>query len=183
MFVFTYDAERPFEAGRHRGVEVRAPVTAACSGRVAFAGNTPRGLAVTLRCGRFRVTHLPLASPAVRPGSRVRRGAPLGPAAAGTWHLGARRAGEPFGYVDPSFLLRRSAPVAPPPAPAAPLKSRTRPRHPLSPRPPPSSPPLWPIYAGCALIALAFTGAGAGLRWRRRRIPAAGWNVRESSSP
>src|SRR5215470_16436511 len=79
---FAYSAARPFDAGQHRGADFSAApgdvVRAACSGRVAFAG---RGV-VPLRCGPWRVTHLPLATLAVHAGARVSEGARLGTLAA-----------------------------------------------------------------------------------------------------
>ena len=67
---------RPFRAGWHRGADFAAApgvaVRAACSGRVAWAGRD----VVTVRCGGYRVTHLPLASVAVARGARVRAGTP-----------------------------------------------------------------------------------------------------------
>jgi hypothetical protein len=71
---------------------------------------------VTLRCGRWRVTALPLASIAVRPGEHVRAGTAIG--RVGTMaghtglHLGVRRADDRFAYVDPLPLL--AAPSRPP---------------------------------------------------------------------
>ena len=113
----------PFLAGQHRGIDLTAPpgvvVRAACSGTVAVA----RLAVVTLRCGGWRVTELPLTGVEVRVATRVRAGEVVGRAGvlaghAGL-HLGVRRAGDAFGYVDPAPLLRGAAarpPVVSPPA-------------------------------------------------------------------
>ena len=100
----------PFRAGAHRGADFAATagarVRAACAGAVVTAG---MGV-VTLRCGPWRVTALPLgASPPCAQGARVRAGAALGrlgtlPGHTGL-HLGVRRAGDRFAYVDPVPLL------------------------------------------------------------------------------
>lgn len=131
--VFEYGPD-PFRAGQHRGVDLAARpgdvVRAACSGRVA----TARMRVVTLRCGPWRVTHLPLAAISVRAGARVRAGEPVGrlgstPGHTGL-HLGVRRATDPFGYVDPIPLIHGTRP---PLAPARRIP-RTGPR-PTTPRP------------------------------------------------
>ena len=61
--------------GRHRGIDLAAapgtPVRAACTGPVAFAGRIGAAGIVTLRCGPWRVTHMPLATIAVRGGAVV----------------------------------------------------------------------------------------------------------------
>jgi Peptidase family M23 len=136
----------PFESGRHRGIDLAArpgtTVRAPCAGRVAFAGLVgTSGRVVTLRCGVWRVTHMPLASIAVRTGATVREGAPLGTVAASRehagLHLGVRRDGTRFGYADP---LRFLAPEHPPPsplgrAPRPPRSAVPPPRHTARPRP------------------------------------------------
>ena len=180
-----FDPGRPFEGGRHRGVDLAAapgtPVRAACGGRVAFAGRIGGAGIVTLRCGPWRVTHMPLATIAAR--GVVRRGAAIGTVArshehAGV-HLGVRRAGLPFGYVDPlRFMARRAPPLGPAPPPrivrpppriVRPPAGIVRPPRAAPPRadgPRPVSPPFapWPAWAGLALVL-----AGAGLRVRARR--------------
>jgi len=148
----------PFEAGRHRGVDLAAapgtPVRAPCGGPVAFAGRVASsGLVVTLRCGRWRVTHMPLASIAVRPGTRVREGAPLGTVGASRdhrgLHLGVRRDGARFGYADPLRFLA-TTPATPPPLgrPPRPARPHTRPPAPrpiVAPRPDAPHPAARPV--------------------------------------
>ena len=134
-----FDPGRPFEAGRHRGVDLAAsrgtPVRAPCAGAVAFAGAVgSAGRVVTLRCGPWRVTHLPLATIAVQPGAAIRAGALLGMVAASSehhgLHFGVRREGARFGYADPLRFL------APTTAPSPPLGRAPRPTPTPSPRPP-----------------------------------------------
>jgi len=132
-----FDPGRPFEGGRHRGVDLAAApgasVRAACTGRVAFAGRVgSSGGVVTLRCGPWRVTHMPLATIMVRTGAVARRGLPLGTLARSTGHtglhLGVRRDGTRFGYEDPlRFLARPSNPIplGRAPRPARPPRART----------------------------------------------------------
>lgn len=144
--VFEYGPD-PFRAGQHRGVDLAARpgdvVRAACSGRVA----TARMRVVTLRCGPWRVTHLPLAAISVRAGARVRAGEPVGrlgstPGHTGL-HLGVRRATDPFGYVDPIPLIHGTRP---PLAPARRIP-RTGPR-PTTPRP--ATPPAAALPAAAS---------------------------------
>ncbi len=180
----------PFARGLHRGVDLAArpgaAVRAPCDGAVAYAG--PQ--AVTLVCGHRRVTLLPVGDVVVRAGAPVRAGAAVG-RVRGTdgLHLGVRRPGDPFGYVDPAPLLARSRP-APPPLTGPRSGDRGR-RHPRggpalapvarpaqvpgphlapAPRPVPlgTAQPLapWPAWAGLAL-------ALGGVRLRRRRRRAA----------
>ena len=172
----------PFEAGRHRGVDLharaRTPVRAPCRGRVAVAGRVGgSGGVVTVLCGRWRVSHMPLAAIAVRPGAAVSRGAVLGSVArsrahAGL-HLGVRRDGARFGYVDPLRFLDTARPAQP--APVGRRGPSRRPPRLRGPRPvaapaQPGSSPIrvggvapWPAWAGLALVL-----AGAGIRWRGR---------------
>jgi murein DD-endopeptidase MepM/ murein hydrolase activator NlpD len=167
----------PYDAGAHRGVDLAArpgaPVRAACAGVVRFAGRTPRGPAVTVRCGRLDATHLGLAALRVRAGAHVARGTPLGVVAARGEdggrphvHLGARRGRR---YVDPLALMER-APMPPPPL--APHPRRRRPPAAVPPRPLPAAAPVAPgrapllAWAGAALLAL---GVPAGLLRRRAR--------------
>lgn len=127
---FSYRASEPFAAGRHRGVDLAAApgstARAACTGRVV----TARFAVVTLRCGPWRVTHLPLASVSVRAGALVMAGTPVGrvgtSAGHAGLHLGVRRAGAPFAYVDPLPFLRGSSPSPPPAAVPAPRRDVPR---------------------------------------------------------
>jgi Peptidase family M23 len=133
-----FDPGRPFESGRHRGIDLAAapgtPVRAACGGRVAFAGRIgSSGGIVTLRCGPWRVTHMPLATISAR--GSVRRGAVIGTVGASAehdgLHLGVRRDGVRFGYEDPLRFLAAPSP----PVPVG------RARRPARPRPPRGVPP------------------------------------------
>jgi Peptidase family M23 len=175
-----FDPGRPFEAGRHRGVDLAAPpgteVRAPCAGEVAFAGPVAAaGRVVTLRCGTWRVTHLPLAATAVRAGAAVEPGALLGTVAAtpghAGLHLGVRREGTRFGYVDPlRFLATRRAPPPLGPAPRPVRPPRAAPPSLRAPVPADSNRGLhtpfapWPAWLGLALVL-----AGAGFRLRGRR--------------
>ncbi len=187
---FAYSRATPFAAGLHRGADFAAPpgavVRAACAGRVAFAG---RGV-VTLRCGAWRVTHLPLATLRVHAGEPVREGARLGTLAASRehagLHLGVRRAGDRFAYVDPVPLLGHGArpPVTvvgprgdpgprggPRRAPlSAPLRAPAAPRPVARVRVPPArSPAPWPVWIGLALVLSGAIGGGTRVRARKRR--------------
>jgi hypothetical protein len=197
-----FDPGRPFEGDRHRGVDLTAapgtPVRAACTGPVVVAGRVgTSGGVVTLRCGPWRVTHMPLATIAVRSGAVVSRGTAIGTAGASPdhagLHLGVRRDGTRFGYEDPlRFLARPANPVplgrAPRPAPrgrpprtvgpprAAPRLARPRPAAPRLVRPRPAGPLVrerWPaplpLAPWPAWAGLALVLAGAGLRVRARR--------------
>src|SRR4051812_29488373 len=168
---FAYSPARPFLAGAHRGVDFSgaagAVVRAACAGRVAWAA----GSVVSLRCGPWRVSLLPLATIAVRPGARIRAGTRVGtlghaPGHPGL-HLGVRRAGDPFGYVDPAPMLKRRPRVGPPPLAVPPALPRARVP---APRLRPRAGPVrvlapWPAWLGLSLLL-----AGAGLRVRARRL-------------
>ncbi len=186
----------PFTRGHHRGVDLAArtgePVRAACGGRVAFAGRAgANGRAVTVRCGAWSVTHLPLRELAVHAGDRLAAGAELGTAARGRGHaglhLGVRRTSDAHGYIDPAPLLRalrRPAPptgpgtiarrLSPPPPHPAPLPSgpewRPAPSWRAAPAARPGSGPLapWPAWAGVALLLAGAAGAGT-VRMRRAR--------------
>ncbi|MGZ8647504.1 MAG: murein hydrolase activator EnvC family protein [Solirubrobacteraceae bacterium] len=175
----------PFAGGQHRGVDLTASageeVKAACGGRVVVAGRVgSSGRLVTVSCDGWRVTHMPMATVAVRAGAQIRSGTALGTVGRSAdhagLHLGVRREGSRFGYVDPlQFLAGPGA--LPPPAVAPRRLHRLRPRwpsvdrrspHPLSERPrvvpevqTRGTLAPWPAWAGLALVL-----AGAGLRWR-----------------
>jgi hypothetical protein len=190
----------PYARGQRRGIDVAAPpgsaVRAACAGRVTFTGALPHlGLAVSVRCGALVATYLRLARIAVHRGAIVapgRRLGVLGPA--GLLRLGARRAAERRGYVDPLTLLSDPAPPPPAlgPAPRArrppagrPLRA-PRPARPLAPphaphplaTPRPARPHAepqripWPAYPALALIATALQAGGLVQSRRRRRTRA-----------
>jgi hypothetical protein len=142
----------PFAPGRHRGADFAArpgtPVRAACAGRVVVAGRVgTSGRVVTVRCGPYRVTAMPLAAVATHRGDRVRAGARIGTAArspdhAGI-HLGVRRAGERFAYVDPLRLLGGPSTKAPPVGPAGRPGAKAPPVGPAG-RPGAKAPPVGP---------------------------------------
>jgi hypothetical protein len=143
--LFAYARGAPFAAGAHRGVDLRARVgervLAACAGEVVTAG--PH--VVTLRCGPWRVTALPLSSVSARVGARVRAGTAVGhvgtmPGHTGL-HLGVRRADDRFAYVDPAPLLRE--PGSRPPVTAIP---REGPREPVAGRADPARPAAAPAH-------------------------------------
>jgi peptidase M23-like protein len=181
----------PFAGGQHRGADLVAPpgtvVRAPCGGGVVVAGRVgSSGGVVTLACGRWRVTVMPVGGIAVRRGAvvrpRERLGTLVGSPAHRGLHLGVRREGVRFGYVDPLRFLappaaapfvapgRAPQPRALPPRAAAP--QRFVPARATAPHAVP-----WPAFAGLALVLL-----GAGVRWhvhvraawRRRTATAAG---------
>jgi hypothetical protein len=157
---FVYGSD-PFRAGQHRGVDFAAPpgseARAACSGVVA----TARPGLVTLRCGPWRVTHLPLGSVSVAEGAVVRAGRVIGSVGFSSehrgLHLGVRRAGDRFAYVDPlTFLGGRTTapPTVPPPRTVRVPRSGPGPARPSGspapvadapPAPVPASPPGVPV--------------------------------------
>jgi murein DD-endopeptidase MepM/ murein hydrolase activator NlpD len=186
---FHVSPRAPFASGQRRGIDVSARpgavVRAACPGRVTFTGALPHhGLAVTVRCGSLNATYLGLGRLATRPGSRLARGAAIGTlGGSGRLRLGARRASDRRGYVDPLLLLADGAPPLPVhpthPAPRAPRRRPLPPTRP-APRPiAPATPPApgsagaprrlpWPAYPALALVACALPLGGL-LRRRRRR--------------
>ncbi len=209
----------PFAGGQHRGADLRAapgaPVRAACGGRVVVAGRVgSSGRLVTVRCGRWRVTHMPMATFAVRAGAVIPRGARLGTVAESNdhagLHLGVRREGRRFGYVDPIPLLSTSPPVPPPAVAPRRLHRRRPPRQPIAKRRPPNpqaprpvatpaprpagAPPATPaprvvparpggLAPWPAWAGLALVLAGAGIRVRMRlaaSLPRPPWR---STSP
>jgi hypothetical protein len=184
---FRLTPRAPFAAGQRRGIDIAAPpgsaVRAACRGVVSFAGPLPRaGRAISVRCGALVATYLHLADVAVGPGARVGRGQRLGILGpAGRLRLGARRAADRRGYLDPLTLLRDPSSKSPPllgPAPRA--RSRrpapvAQPHVPLTHRPatPRSAPVVrrlpWPAYPALALVATALPVGGLVHHRRRDR--------------
>jgi hypothetical protein len=173
-----------FAAGQHRGIDIAAPagasVRSACGGIVRFAGRLPgRGLGVSVACGALVATYLELGRTSVTRGARVAAGERIGTVAASHLQLGARRVGDPFGYVDPLTLLGppRPPPLGPVPGGRRPPAPRARPPAPSPPRPRPA--PAQPPQAVplAAWLGLGLLAAGAPLgalrrRRRRRRRPA-----------
>ena len=177
----------PFARGQRRGIDVSARpgtvVRAACPGRVTFSGALPhRGLAVTVRCGSLNATYLGLGRLATRTGSRLIRGDAIGTlGASGRLRLGARRASDRRGYVDPLLLLADGAPPLPHLGPAPRAVGR-RPVPPTRPAPRPVAPAMppapgsaasprrlpWPAYPALALVASALPLGGLLHRRRRR---------------
>jgi hypothetical protein len=192
---FTYVRADPFAAGRRRVLRLRATegasVRAPCSGRVRFAGRTPRGgYAVAVRCGPWSATVTGVAVATRRAGARVAAGTPVGRAdGRRSVGLGLRLARDPFGYVDPAPRLReppgpgafsplgpapRGRPTAPRVAPgphAAPdPRAVPVPRGAPVPRgvPLPRSEPVAVPATAWAGLALAALGLPAGVAGRRR---------------
>ncbi len=191
---YAYTPTTPFARGQHRGIAIAAapgtPVRAACGGRVTFAGAVPRrpGAGVTVVCGALTATYLRLATLAVRRGDAVGAGDRLGRLGDHALHLGARRTGRRWAYVDPLSLLggdpsaRRVPPLATPRWRIGPGPLRPRPRP--APLPLPlrwSAPvavaarPAAPLVAwlGLALLAAALPALGLQRARRRRRRRAA----------
>ena len=174
----------PFARGQHRGVDFVANgerVRAACGGRVVFAGRVAGAGTVSVRCGRWRVSYAPLSRIAVREGTRIGAGARLGRAGA-ELHLGVRREGRRFGYVDP---LRFLAGARPPP-PTAPVPVRRPPAERPRPRPSRPDPGLapWPVWLGLALLLTGLVGAGRlSLPYRRQEEAPCRASSTSSSSP
>lgn len=171
----------PFSPGQHRGIDIAgvpgATVRSACTGRVRFVGRLPgRGRVVSVLCGGVVATYLELGRTAVARGAAVAAGEIVGGVAASHLQLGARRAGQRHGYLDPLSLLgappRPPLGVAPVPGrrfpPRTPAPRSARPPRPLS-SPPPAGVPL-AAWLGLALVA---AGTPLGALWRRRRRRAA----------
>jgi hypothetical protein len=189
---FHLSPRAPFARGQRRGIDVSAPpgavVRAACAGRVSFAGPVPRrGMVVSVRCGALTATYLGLGRLAVRAGSRLAAGQGLGTLGpAGRLRLGARRAGDRRGYLDPLTLLADDRP-APPRLGPAPAPLRLRPARPAA------QPHAfarvsasaarrlpWPAYPALALVASALPVGGLVRRRRRRR---ASLRLRATAAP
>jgi hypothetical protein len=130
----------------------------------------------------LNATYLGLGRLATRTGSRLGRGAAIGTlGASGRLRLGARRAFDRRGYVDPLLLLAEGAPL--PHVGPAPRALRRRPLPPTRPAPrsiAPATPPApgsaaaprqlpWPAYPALALVASALPLGGLLHRRRRRR--------------
>jgi murein DD-endopeptidase MepM/ murein hydrolase activator NlpD len=176
----------PFARGQRRGIDVSARpgavVRAACAGRVTFSAALPRrGLAISVRCGALVATYLGLGRLATRAGSNVARGDALGTlGATGRLRLGARRAADRRGYLDPLLLLAADTPPLPRLGPAP----RPRFHHPppaVAPAPLPAPAPRaagtpnrvpWLAYPALALAASAVPLGGLAHRRRRRARPA-----------
>ncbi|MDX6700986.1 MAG: Peptidase family [Baekduia sp.] len=189
---FSFDPAAPYVGGARRGIDLAgrpgAPVVAACTGTVSYAGRVPRWeRGVSVRCGRLVATELGLGAVGVRRGAAVAAGTVLGRLGArGVLRLGARRAGVRHGYIDPLTLMAGAgeppAPVAAPPAvaPRAPSRPRVAPalRTPADvPRALPGGRAdrrvPWAAWAGLGLLA-AGAGGGGVARRRRRGRPATG---------
>jgi len=189
----------PFAAGQHRGVDLwvaaGTSVRAPCAGTVVVAGRVgTAGRVVTVACGPWHASVLPLAHADVHRGAHVDAGDPVGAADASSQHrgvhLGVRRASERFGYVDPLRFLpstRPWAPVGPRPSGRPRLRVGGRPsaaahpalergaspaaaRGPVVHRGAVAAPrpgvPSWPVWAGAALL---LAGASGELVQARRR--------------
>jgi peptidase M23-like protein len=188
---FSFERSAPYVRGRRRGVDLAGRagqrVVAPCGGVVTHAGRVPAfGRGVSLRCGRWVATELGLAAIAVTRGAHVLPGATVGRLdATATLRLGARRAGDRHGYVDPLALLAEAPSLPPAVAPPARRSRRTGPPRgapaPHTTRAPapaaahrPAAPALpVPVLAGLALLTVGLAGGGAA-RVHRRRRPGAG---------
>lgn len=158
-----------YAAGAHRGIDLAArpgdPVLSACTGEVAFAGVVAGRPVVTIACGEWRVTHLPVIRPRIFEGQRVKRSQLLGLLGVDDshsgLHLGVRRAGLRSGYVDPWPLLsgRHGGPqVLPGARPRHARRTRGRPPHTIAARPVRPAPGISPETA--LAPPLAWLGLG-----------------------
>jgi Peptidase family M23 len=187
----------PFARGQHRGVDFAAArgdrVRAACTGRVVFAGRVAGVGTVSVRCGAWRVSYAPLTRVAVRAGGRIGAGAHLGRARAAL-HLGVRREGRRFGYVDPlRFLAARRSPSPPLLGPPQAVRRRAAPRGPPLTRPHPARRQAvrphaglapWPVWLGLILLLTGLVGAGRlSLPYRRQEEAPCRASSISSSSP
>jgi hypothetical protein len=181
----------PFARGQHRGVDLAAArgerVRSACAGVVAFAGRVAGVGTVSVRCGVWRVSYAPLGAIAVRARGRIGAGRGLGrvgrtPAHAGL-HLGVRREGRRFGYVDPLRFFAAARRAPPPVLPARPRRPAPRPSARPAAHPGHPSPGLapWPVWLGLALLMTGLAGAGT-LRFPFRRQEGAPCRASSTSS-
>ena len=125
----------PYAAGQHRGIDIAAPdgapVVAAASGEVRFAGMVgSSGLTISIRTadGRYDTSYLHLSSASVSEGEQVAAGQRVGAvgrsgeraAELPHLHFGVRDAGTEHGYHDPLGFLppAADAPNGPRGAPA-----------------------------------------------------------------
>jgi hypothetical protein len=163
---FAYSPAAPFVRGARRGADFAARpgerVVAPCGGQISFSGTVPRfGAAVSIRCGALVATLLRVR--AARRGA-VARGAVVG-RATGNVRLGARRAAERFGYVDPLSLIGMDRPVGPAPLAPPPVRVPRRP-WPAAPHPAVARVP-WPAWVGLGLLG-SLLGPWAVSTSRRR---------------
>lgn len=194
---FSYRESSPFSRGQHRGIDIAAAegtvVRAACPGRVRFAGSVAgsQGI-VSVVCGGLIASYLHLGAISVRSAAEVVTSQRIGTVGRRSrLYLGARRTGDPFGYVDPLTLLadKRPRPVpliprlrpprspvaaplgpAPLPAPArlpSPVRAAEPVRVPVA-HPQPVRLPLV-AWVGLGLLAAGVPSWGVRQTRRRRR--------------
>ena len=175
---------RPPPRGRpRRAAGRRRPRAVRRAGRRRRAGGHERRAWSPCCAARWRVTVMPLATIARssrRDGPRRRRGSARSArsSAHAGLHLGVRRDGVRFGYVDPLRFLaprgvravRRAASRRRAPLPRA--RRRVVRAH-----APARAPAPWPAWVGLALVLLGVgvRGVSACAPWRRRTSTAAGW--------
>ena len=169
---FDYERATPFDAGRHRGVDLAArpgeTVRAPCGGVVTFAGRVPsRGTGVSIRCGTLVATLVELGRVHARRGARVDRGDVVG-RARGDVHFGARRHRDAFAYLDPMTLVSSHRPPLGPAPPATRRRPRPATRPVAAPRRAAAREVRVPVgaWVGLGLIA---AGVPFGAVVRRRR--------------
>jgi hypothetical protein len=180
------NGDDPYAAGQHRGVDIAAPVgapvSAAASGRVTFAGAAgSSGLTVSVRSGdgAYDVSYLHLSALAVHESDAVGRGDRIGAVGVSGrrsvddphLHFGIREAGSRHAYRDPlDFLPPLARPVGQPEPPAGAPAPAPAPA-PLAVPPAPAAPvpaqPLAPEPTAGASAALPAAGpaplaAGSG---------------------
>lgn len=120
---FNYGGRSHFQAGQHRGIDFAAQpgsaVRAACGGRVLFSGSVGTHRQVlSMSCGGWRVSYMPIRKP-VTNGRYVKRGQTIGLVGSDSdhagLHIGVRKEGDRFGYVDPTRFFEPTAETLPPP--------------------------------------------------------------------